>query len=144
MRAYFFGNLYFAGIHAGIQAAHTVVEMYNKYSPEQHQRSILEHWAREHKTIVLLNGGYAEELRSLIKFFSSPDNPLPWANFNESQEAADGCLTCVGIILPEEFYEAAKELRSITTKAPTPNLDKLQTVWERELAVRLNNYGLAR
>lgn len=151
MRAYFFGNMYFAGIHAGIQSAHTLSEMFVKYGnapstgPDGNQQwLILNHWAAEHKTMVLLNGGYSEELRSLISFFEDDRNPLPWAYFNESIEAADGCLTCVGIILPEEFYEAAKELRTINANVPTPFLAKLQSDWERELAARLNNYGLAR
>jgi hypothetical protein len=141
--------MYFAGIHAGIQAAHTLGEMYVKYGnatatgPEGNQGwNILTHWAEHHKTMVLLNGGYAEELRSLITFFNSNDNPLPWAHFNESQEAADGCLTCVGIILPEEFYEAAKEIRVPGNSGS--NYLKLQSEWERALAARLNNYGLAR
>jgi hypothetical protein len=156
MRAYFFGNMYFAGIHAGIQAAHTLGEMFVKYdkqnrnmaelsdysSPNCQQWNILNHWADEHKTMVLLNSGYAEELRSLIKFFDTTENPLPWAHFNESQEAADGCLTCVGIILPEEFYEAAKEIRVPGNSGS--NYLKLQSEWERALAARLNNYGLAR
>ncbi len=153
MRAYFFGNLYFSSIQQGIQAAHTVVEMFTKYGQKNREIpdgidgpcqewQILHHWATEHKTMVLLNGGYAEELRSLIQFFSSKENPLPWAYFNESKEAADNCLTCVGIILPEEFYEGARDL-----KGPSGYGEyyaKLLPGWERTLAERLNMYGLAR
>jgi hypothetical protein len=145
MRAYFFGNMYLSSIQQGIQAAHVVAEMYTKYvSPDGCQEYfILEHWAREHKTMVLLNAGYGQEIHSLVEFFSSKDNPLPWAKFHEGVDALDGAITCVGIILPEEFYEAAKELRS-PSMGVTTNIEKLQPGWERELATRLNNYGLAK
>lgn len=144
MRAYFFGNLYLSSIQQGIQTAHVIAELFIKYSSDSSRRDILNHWAKNHKTIIILNAGYSKEIHDLVTFFCEEDNPLPWAAFHESREALDGALTSVGIILPEEFYLAAKELRSIDHVAETPNLDKLQTVWERELAIKLNKYGLAR
>lgn len=149
MRAYFFGNMYLSSIQQGIQAAHVVAEMFTKYpdgsvNDTHNQVGILNHWATQHKTMVLLNAGYGEEIWALKGFFDSKSNPLPWAHFCEGHDALDGAITCVGIILPEEFYEAAKELRTITANAPTPFLDKLETDWERLLAARLNNYGLAK
>ncbi len=155
MRAYFFGNMYLSSIQQGIQAAHVVAEMFVKYGnmpstgPEGNQGwNILNHWASEHKTMVLLNAGYSDEIRSLIQFFETVDNPLPWAYFNEGQDALDGALTCVGIIIPEEFYEGAKELRTFGTpllaQMNGPNYAKLQNRWEWAFAERLNNYGLAR
>lgn len=150
MRAYFFGNMYLSSIQQGIQAAHAVVEMFVKYNKQQkellgiepNQLAILNHWADYHKTMVLLNAGYGEEIHNLITFFSEADNPLPWAAFRESREALDSALTTVGIILPEEFYEGAKELKSISGFGE--NYAKLLPGWERTLAERLNNYGLAR
>jgi hypothetical protein len=148
MRAYFFGNLYLSSIQQGIQAAHTVVEMYNKYPVDSHQYSILDHWARDHKTMILLNAGYSENIHELVSVFNTTANPLPWAHFNEGKDALDGALTCVGIILPEEFYEAAKEIRNGVPPtdqwAVAPNYFKLQTDWERAMAQRLNIYGMAR
>lgn len=152
MRAYFFGNMYLSSIQQGIQAAHVVAEMFVKYTNakrellgvEPNQLHILNHWASEHKTMVLLNAGYGQEIHNLIDVFNNPANPLPWAAFNEGEDALDGALTCIGIILPEEFYEAAKELRTMDANSPSPFLDKLETVWERDFAARLNNYGLAR
>lgn len=158
MRAYFFGNMYLSSIQQGIQAAHVVAEMFTKYNKQNHaaaempdysspicqQWNILNHWAEEHKTMVLLNAGYGEEIHKLVQFFEIPENPLPWAHFNEGKDALDGAITCVGIILPEEFYEAAKEIRSLTANNETPFLDKLESWWERQLAAQLNNYGLAR
>lgn len=142
MRLYAFSNMYLSSLQNGLQTAHVVAEMFTKYTAEMQQAAILEHWAEEHKTIVILNAGYSEEIRSLIQFFKHTDNPLPWAYFCEGKDALDGALTCVGIIIPEEFYEAAKEIRGLT---PEPKwLPLLQTDWERALAARLNNYGLAK
>ncbi len=161
MRAYFFGNMYLSSIQQGIQAAHTLAEIYNKYVFPDGCREyfVLEHWAKEHKTMILLNAGYSDEIRSLVTFFNTNDNPLPWAYFNEGKDSLDGALTCVGIIVPEEFYLAAEELRVLNNLAAAgsasagsvapealgaENFAKLQTNWEREFAARLNNYGLAR
>ena len=152
MRAYFFGNMYLSSIQQGIQAAHVVAEMYTKYvgpDPAQ-QYFILDHWAREHKTMVLLNAGYGQEIHSLVEFFRAEANPLPWAHFHEGKDALDGALTCVGIILPEEFYEGAKEVREFAGPigpmvSPTAQyFKKLQPGWEQDMAIRLNNYGLAK
>lgn len=158
MRAYFFGNMYLSSIQQGIQAAHVVAEMFVKYnninrnmaempdysSANCKQWDILNHWAAEYKTMVLLNAGYGQEIHSLIEFFQRKENPLPWAYFHEGKDALDGALTCVGIILPEEFYEAAKELRSPTFNGHGPFFDQLYPLWEQEFAARLNNYGLAK
>lgn len=156
MRAYYFGNMYLSSIQQGIQALHVTHEMYTKYvypDPAQ-QYFILDNWARDHKTVVLLNAGYGEEIRSLVHFFEDAANPLPWASFHEGKDSLDGALTCVGIVLPEEFYEGAKEVRSIpidpamiskTDDIPGAfNYNKLQPGWERSLAFRLNNYQLAK
>jgi hypothetical protein len=150
MRAYFFGNMYLSSIQQGIQAAHVVAEMFTKYPADSQQHAILEHWAVDHKTMVLLNAGYSDEIRSLITFFNTIGNPLPWAQFYEGKDSLDGALTCVGIILPEEFYEGAKEVREFAGPvgpmvSPIAKYFKmLQPGFEQELAVRLNNYGLAK
>lgn len=153
MRAYFFGNMYLSSIQQGIQAAHVVAEMFTRYpdgsvNDTHNQVGILNHWATQHKTMVLLNAGYSENIHQLVQVFSSPDNPLPWAQFHEGVDSLDGAITCIGIILPEEFYEAAKEVRAGVPHtdlwALAPNYNKLQNEWERAMALRLNNYGLAK
>jgi len=39
------------------------------------------------------------------------DDELPWAYFNESKEALNGLLTCVGIIVPEYIYGNIAEVK---------------------------------
>lgn len=108
LRAYFFNNMYFSGIHAGIQSQHTTAEMFTKYNRDACQYDMLFDWADNHKTTVVLNGGIQTDLMELQAIFSSKDNPYPWAYFNESKEAANGCLTNVGIIVPEKVYNMDK------------------------------------
>lgn len=159
-RAYFFGNMYFQGIHAGIQSAHVIAEMFSQYAEleavygpgSMSSYAILKNWAANHKTMILLNAGYSSELRSLIDLMNTPDNPYPWAKFNESEEAADGCLTSVGIILPYKVYDYAKLVRERDadrsswprTNILADNASQILTPWEIEMAQRLNQYSLNR
>lgn len=161
MRAYFFGNMYLSSIQQGIQAAHVVAEMYQRYVPGFNddacvQFDSLYEWAQNHKTMILLNAGYSEAIRKLVDVFNSPHNPYPWATFHEGQDALDGALTCVGIILPEQIYYGAKQIRdNWEVQSEISNTGKVRwdfpekreyTVsrWEFELMLHLNNYGLAK
>lgn len=160
MRAYFFGNMYLSSIQQGIQAAHALHEMFVRF-PERKQDGgwYLWEWATNHKTMILLNAGYGEEIRDLMLFFNNHRNPYPWAEFNEAPEALDGALTTIGIILPEEIYCVAREIREcpevydkivdnggLTTyvnedgDVTQVTLDK----WQFKLAARLNRYGMAK
>ena len=158
MRAYFFGNMYLSSIQQGIQAAHVVGDMFVKYSPSCGQIKdtrypTLLDWAANHKTMILLNAGYGEEIHSLVEFFNTEDNPYPWAQFHEAPEALDGALTSVGIVLPERIYETVSLIRegkvqrlllnnhTLTTSFGVPNDF---TDWELDLIDRLPNYGLAK
>lgn len=151
MRAYFFANMYLSSIQKGIQTAHVIANMFVKYGEQDTQKSqILYDWAAVHKTIIILNAGYSEEIRNLLYFFSSEQNPFPYASFNEGQDALDGALTCAGIILPEEIYGASKELREGNGylagkggQGMVYNGYELSQ-YELELALRIDKYGLAR
>lgn len=132
MRAYFFGNMYLSSIQQGIQAGHVIAEMFVKYRPlvsEDYEivnnpyDRMLNDWAANHKVMILLNGGYGENLRELNAFFEGTldepgvtrlsevyDNysPYPFAFFEESDEALDGAMTSFGVILPPKIYEGAR------------------------------------
>lgn len=107
MRAYFFGNMYLSSIQQGIQSAHVVHQMFVS-DPEN---EMLWEWATNHKTMVLLNGGFGENLHNFRHLFSSSANPYPWAGFFEEPAALDGALTSVGIIVPEKVYETVRYVR---------------------------------
>ena len=116
MRLYSFQCFYFAGIHAGIQTAHSVAEIAVKYqNPKSDTDKVAAHnfhlWAQDHKTIIVKNGGMAGDLRNLIELLELEDNPHPWAYFKESEYAADGCLTNVSLVVPTNIWMLADALR---------------------------------
>lgn len=160
MRAYFFGNMYLSSIQQGIQAAHVVADMFIKYkSDDGQQADMLIDWAENHKTMILLNGGYGETLRGLIEFFDNSENPYPWESFNEGKDSLDGALTDVGIILPEKIYDTAALIRgrngqekldiiqrtgSLKVVTDTETVIRVFDKWEFELLQKLNTFGMAK
>jgi len=126
----------------------------------------LHDWSRNHKTMVVLNGGNCETLDELMTFVGSDNNTFPWQYFNEDGQSLNGALTCVGIVLPERIYEASAAARqrgskwkkgrdeilytlevpdnTNTTMAYVCNTFGPFTEWEKELVERLGTFGLAR
>lgn len=170
MRFYSFSNMYLSSLQVGLQSAHVISDMFVKYPlPEDATPApafYLHHWAGKHKTMILLNGGYSETLRNLIEFFDQRENPYPWDSFNESEDALDGALTCVGIVLPEKIYEASAFLRTLGSSDESAVLSEfvatgtltvlvlidgnLEPVthdfnrWEYNLIQKLNEFGMAK
>jgi len=149
MRAYFFGNMYLSPIQQGIQAAHVTHELFLKYGID----SQLFDWAHDHKTMILLNGGYSVNLRDLMTLFDTHKNPYPWAHFNEGDDSLDGALTSVGIILPERIYVTAAAMRDdeefVTRLRETGSWNPCDdehyeiSKYDFDLCLELNKYGLA-
>lgn len=129
MRLYSWVNMYLEGIHAGIQTAHVQAEIHSKYQllMEDQVQAVIRgdyfeslhdnqlrqkldmynEWERNHKVIQVYNGGYSSSLRQRIRdleVYASHFN-LPFAYFHEGQDALDGALTAVGIIVPEKLYD---------------------------------------
>lgn len=169
MRAYFFGNLYLSSIQQGIQAGHCIADMFVRYDDQitpGPQNNMLFEWAKNYKTMILLNGGYDSTIRDLTQFFEDLQNPYPWVDFFESDEAMNGMQTTVGIVLPERIYEAAAMVRKCRggwdeltqylhndgtrtifqpSDAPVaPARYWEYSAWEIELIDRLNSFNLAR
>ncbi len=161
MRAYFFGNMYLSSIQQGIQAGHVIGELFVSYPESSILRTgdmssegkLLWEWACDHKTMILLNGGYSENIHRLCEFFDVYQNTYPWAYFNESKDALDGALTCVGIVLPEKIYETAKLLREggidntfldhVVFNPNNPEEEWTFSKWEMKLMDELNKHGMA-
>lgn len=102
LRAYFFQNMYLGGIQAGIQAQHCTARLFTKYNLGSVEYDTIHNWAQNHETTILLNGGMCNDLNSIAECLSSLD--YPWATFSESDEALNGALTSVGVILPEHIW----------------------------------------
>jgi len=182
MRAYFFVNMYMQGIHAGIKAGHCMNRINVKYGmsadergnysfgtgPVTPERLQLAEFITKHETFVLLNGGDQKSLGMIIQDFhyasKERKNEFPWAAFNESIDALNGAVTCVGIILPQRIYTFAEMIRKdkdvLTfnmegqfsrygfayfdhTHGDDPNY-RINNRWEFEFAKNLNSYSLAR
>jgi len=124
MRLYTFVNFYLSSIQQGIQSAHLVHELFNKYRHIDPSDDIdscyqtdlrkmqLREWSENHKTMIVLNGGIDETLNELYQFMNTDENPFPFTCFHEDHQSLHGIMTCVGIVLPEYIYETAEKIRS--------------------------------
>lgn len=152
LRAYFFNNMYLTGIHAGIQAQHCTTEMFTKYIKGTHlkQALLLFEWAKHHKTTIILNGGHASNLWEIANILNHLDNPYPWAIFQESYESLSGCITSVGIILPEKVFGLDERQSSILKKnsqglgyVPPEQCYKNMTDFDKRLGEKVGSCGPA-
>jgi len=151
-----------SSIQQGIQAAHCLAEMFYEYvtCEKSHHLddvntkayNMLMDWTQNHKTMILLNGGYSENLRLIWKLLATPLNPYPCGKFHESNQALDGALTCVGIILPERIYNNVDFVKALDSEddlgvynSLLRELSKDQlTDFEMDLCRELSKYGLAK
>ena len=162
--------MYLSRLQLGLQTAHVVSEMFTRYHRgcNDDEYDILQDWACNHKTIIILDGGYSESINQLTEFFETHENPYPWAKFyedplalgggvpnHETPEVPLGALTAVGIVLPERIYKTAELARKdeavkllvntyacnqiINSDIPTDYTD-----WEMVMINELNQYKLAR
>ena len=151
-RAYFFTNMYISDIQRGIQTAHCISDMHMKYSvhDESESTKLLADWATHNKTMIVLNGGYSSHLLKLSDVFNQGD--FPWEIFYESDDALNGALTCIGIIIPEYIYELSKDFHKLDKTEQFNTLFNMieyngeyydQTPLTHWLIENLSNYRLA-
>lgn len=143
MRLYTFCNYYLSSIQQGIQTAHVVHELFNKYDEYSPQSVSLKEWSKNHKTIIVLNGGNSSMLREIYELLHSHRNPFPYVKFHEDEESLNSVLTCVGVVLPEKIYNTASITRT------SDDLSLINSVhgcdeFEFDLIVALNSCGLAK
>lgn len=146
MRLYTFTNMYLSSVQKGIQSAHLVHQLFVKYPPHFPEGGVVWTWAYSHQTMVVLNGGYSSNLRSVFQTLSGISSPFPHAQFHEEDDALDGALTCVGVILPERIYDTASDLRrnNISVEAiASSDYNKLVSLDELDIVNLLLNHSLA-
>lgn len=139
MRCYHLCNFYLAGIHAGIQSAHTQHELAIKYLASTPYRNLAADesmneygarlddfhdakasyidWANNHKTMILLNGGMMSHLLELETFLAENKHVLAWASFREEEAALNGALTNIGLVLPEHMYRWTRQILKFLDRA---------------------------
>ena len=155
LRCYFMNIFYFGGIQAGIQAQHAATRLSRKYdwvetmlrdgdTDAAHQMSIRKHmvedWADNHETSIVLNAGMHGDLVKLEEFLDDERNTFPWARFNESKYAANGCYTSIAIVLPERIFDPEIEF----TPKGEDNIYPHLTEWETEFYNKLRRMSLMR
>ena len=138
MRAYFFGNMYLSSIQQGIQAAHVTAEMFCQWGGDR----TLQEWADDHKTMILLNGGYLETMEDLWGFINEGDHDYPYAKFHEGLDSLGGVLTSVGIVLPEKIYLTAAAMRRDRPKRGETSIAELIQSNGCWIVEADNDYGL--
>lgn len=103
-RLYSIVNQYISGIHAGIQTAHAVGEMFVEYPhPINSASRFAWNWVEKDKTIIVLEGGYQSNLERIFELMQACGS-LPSAKFHEEEAALNGALTAICIVLPEYMY----------------------------------------
>lgn len=133
--------MYISPIQHGIQTAHCIAEMFVKYSSFKSKTQIdaVYEWATGHKTVFILNGGTGEDLREALSVIYGGEQPngnsYPHAAFQEP--SIDNALTCIGVILPENFNWTLPPLY--------PEIRRFEDLtYEQRVAALLSSKHLAR
>ena len=113
MRNYHFNNYYLSNIQHGIQGEHASVELFIKYENDSEQKCQLYDWAKNHKTVIGLNGGNNQSMNAIWNLIDNVENPYPYAKFNEDDDSLSGLMTNISIVLPDDIYNKASDLRCI-------------------------------
>ena len=112
MRCYHLNNMYLSSIQQGIQSAHAQMELFVKYVDNSPQKEMLYDWGKNHKTMIVLNGGYLADMQEALEFFMHPENPYAFAEFYEGEDALGGIMTNIAIVLPEKIYKTSEFIRN--------------------------------
>jgi hypothetical protein len=122
-RLYTFVNFYLSSIQQGIQSAHIVSNLFVKYSRDTLENDYdvandaLWHWAEHDKTMIVLNGGTAFDIRQnyieVTALASKCDVfAIPFTFFQEDHNALGiyehGVVTGFGMVVPQEMWGATE------------------------------------
>jgi hypothetical protein len=107
LRLYSFVNFYLSDIQKGIQTGHMAVDLVREYGDEDilpKHCDLVADWADNHKTFIVLNGGNNLMLDNTANICAY--SGLPWTTFYEDEESLGGLRTCVGVVVPENYFNA--------------------------------------
>lgn len=117
MRFYSWCNFYLSSIQQGIQTAHLVSEIFVKYGMQENksfvaQRQTLATWAKDHKTVQVMNGGNLKSIKEIYSKLEvlAPRLHLPYVAFYEDDDSLGGIMTSCGVVVPEQYYDTKKEI----------------------------------
>lgn len=150
MRAYFLCNYYLSSVQQGIQAAHCVADMFCRYGKHSQWQTheMLYTWAKDHKTMILLNGGNHKELETNFYNIQVMCEALgyPYGIFAEDQQSLNGAITCVGLVVEPHIYQTKVHRDERTGEFIVVGYDDndLSSTTEIELAYLLQSKSLAK
>ena len=137
MKRFFFTNSYFSGIRVGIQAGHScdkmwaeaVSEYFNDPESETAKEELLAMvgFVEDYGTWIVLSAGDDEDLRELVRFLNSGNNPYPFSEFEEP--GVNDAMTSICMILPERMYDAVAE----KVGDALHEAEEKGTAWENEI-----------
>lgn len=128
MRGYAWGNMYLRSIQQGIQGWHANNEIFNTYKLDSAEVKTFLAWNKSHKTLIVLNGGYAENLMEIYKALQTLANRLkrsakdqkamgvkaiPVTLFREEKASLNEAVTSVFTVLPECAYATPGERHAL-------------------------------
>lgn len=107
-RCYVFVHSFLGSIHKGVQAAHAVAELVQKYHHEgsDKQTFAVGEWVRDDKTLLILEGGNSANMRQIEQL--AIKSHLPYAAFREDDDTLDCILTAVAVVVCESSLEKYK------------------------------------
>jgi len=111
MRVYVFCHSFLSGIQKGIQAAHSVAELGHMAGDSGPYVD----WVKNHKTLILLEGGSTLDLIKIRDslYSEDPQNPpYHFAAFHEDADSLNGSMTAVAVSIPNNIAVAIGDYRS--------------------------------
>jgi hypothetical protein len=126
LRFYAFTNFYISSIQHGIQTGHASVDLVQKYKREyenavnsdnDHMKAarlqvardnlrVVEDWANNHKTYVILNGGEDADINAAYELLSKTG--FPFVDFREP--GLGNIRTCAGVLLPDSIFDMKRAM----------------------------------
>lgn len=113
LRLYSFVNFYLSSIQQGIQTGHAAVDLVRKYTRnstnpvKSRQQLMVEEWADNYKTFIVLNGGHNAAIHHAHDIISESD--FPFISFYEDEASLDSLMTCTCIVVAEKIFNAFPE-----------------------------------
>ena len=105
-------------IQQGIQAGHAAIDLVRRYCPQNDDLDDLPsrkrkwaqivHWMKDCKTMILLNGGDAENLLTILRTVSSTE--FPHSIFHEDV-SLNFIATSIAVLLPESVWGVVDEVK---------------------------------
>lgn len=103
----FVANGYLSPLQCGLQTAHTVSKMSQRYKANSAQGKVFGSWAQHDHTIIIcgaFNHGGVVSCFEKLEYFGEKLN-LPTAIFNEDAESMNGMATACSIVVPRWYYD---------------------------------------